>query len=325
MEDQIIGGSFYVRIDSGNVFSNDNFLDNSSTSFKNLLPNPLVLTRERGYEWQVALADLVIPNGFYNIPENLTRFTHQINTLYYSPGPPNYLISNFKIPAGFYDPVSFVAAVNKAFEEKKPSIYIEIQTKYPRLWEEITGGELEEGKYEEQLKFKIRYSPETRRYSLRLNENIDEALKLYNSDLRHTLGCSTLDVVLKENGPLAFPCNMNRFYANLFVSCDIVKYSIIGNQMSPLIGVFHLSSMLNKTYDSALAGRSTLNTRLSEPLLSPNIQRRQYYPVKDEVIKSIGLHLSNEDGKIFHFDHTVRDSTLATLHFRRVKQIGRNS
>lgn len=318
--DEVTSGSFYVRLDSANGFSNTLWPDNSSTSFKNLLPNPLVLPRAVGFEWQVALADLILPNGFYNIPKHMTKFVHVLNPVVTLREGPIY--TPFYIPPGFYDPISFVNAINDAFEKVKPDTYDRIKMEYAAVWRFMKGEQVVEGEYDEPLKFKMRYLPVSKEYSIRLNLSLFEHLMIENDDLRHTMGCQTLATVLRNNGPLGFPCNMNRFFANLFVSCDIVKYSIIGNQMSPILRVFQLSSLLNQTYQSTVTGRTSMNTSMAPAMLSPNIQRRQYYPVSEEVIKAIGLHLSNENGKTFHFDNSVRDGTFATLHFRRVRQGG---
>jgi hypothetical protein len=442
MENEI-AASFYVHLDSANGLSKTIFPDNRASQFQNILKEPLFLTNKDGYVWKVALANLIVPNGIYNIPESMTKITHNVYTQQIGP-----VKTSLFIPPGFYDPYSYADAVNRQFRRKKIDIYDTIASNFPALYHFIRTGRLssslvspprrqrrgvkrdltetedvdtnkkvsptdvvgdsgsqeggseipsdpgvrpetnhdqsskEEGGNEppaaasadvqsdqndersdpssvddggaqpsvqskrsrddvskllvrrrralsagegsdemdkdfvHPLQFHFDYDSTRKQFVLSLNVNIGESLIIDNDRLRHTLGCATLPTYINQPGPLGFTCNMNRYHSLLFVTSDILDYTMVSNQMIPLLRVVPLEPELTQTIPSL--GTQADSFR-SPSMFNPHFERLEYYPITKHDIKSIGLTLSNETGSLITLDSNTRDATFATLHFVQIK------
>lgn len=316
-----VGESFYVRLDSGNVKSKELWSENSPTVFRNLLANPLNLKPRAGYRWHVALADIIMPNSFYNIDKNMLDIKYEIGIKEGS-----YLGAYFgvpiTIPEGYYDPLSFARVITGAVIRHKFEFYQEIRNHRSALWGLITRNKQDidpakEKDFAEPVKFKMEYVPLTKRFSVTVNENIHERLVIGNHRLKSMLGHGGHGedtLTINKTGELSLPANLNRFYDKLFVSCDIVKYSMIGNEMMPILRIIPLDQLLNDTYSSLTVYKGAV-PQISHHTFNPNFAHLQYYPVSEEIVKSITILLSNEDGKEYIFDPETTDSTFVTLHF----------
>ena len=383
--------SFYLHLDSANTASRETYPSNNACNFNTVLNEPIVLERKPGYIWKVALTNLIMPNGIYNIPPAMTKVTHSV----YHPADLGPAHQSVFIPPGFYDPFSYALALNRAVERAKPRFYESIREKYPSIWQFIQTGTLPEetetaaaaapprkrvkrkvetevpledkdmpsspfppprrpgtlplppikeedeeeeemeitsgaesaavpaepeleltGELKEPFQFKMEYNPLSKKYSLRLNEDLGEMMIIDNDKLRHTLGCKTMDRYITESGSFDFPCNMNRYYSLLFVSSDILDYTMISNQMVPLLRVIPLENELNQRIHSLSEDEDHY---LSPSMFNPHFERLEYYPVSSDNIKTIALNLSTELGTPLTLESKSRDATFATLHFIRTK------
>ena len=126
--------SFYVRLDSGNEASKELWDENSPTVFRNLLANPLCLPSSSTHEWMVALADIIIPNCFYNIDEDMLDIRYQVGPIEDAHSRGIAIQKKLYIPIGFYDPYTFAKVLNLAFARERAGVYKELKSEATELW-----------------------------------------------------------------------------------------------------------------------------------------------------------------------------------------------
>lgn len=301
----------YITLDSNNSESKIIFKDNDQCSFSNVLQNPLVLPQndETGnlIRWEIALDQLILANGFHNITSDLCSFKYGFSY------DDNKKVKEIEIliPPGFYDPLTYTSAINFKIHQWK------LDEKQKNNEEHFSKDYLHKL---DQCKFNLDFAIEKRAFTLQLNESINEYIELHHEKLRHMWGDKEMEVKITKSGPLHFSANLNRFYSHIFVTSDIVGYSIVGSQQIPLLRIVHLAGELIKNYSSLLSKPiNKSNRRFLLPLnhFNPSFERLQYVPLNNFDIKSINITMTNIDGNKFEFQKGT-DGTIIVLHLRRV-------
>ena len=333
--------SFYLHLNSKDVSSQKLYRENTATVFRNVLHHPLSLNSTSDYYWEVALVDLIIPNGFFNVTQDMTEISLAIEK---EGGSYVILRPPIEIPPGFYDPYSYCLAINEECRRMKPKMYKFLKNKQPAIWSKITGLSKEEGtnvgvfqnswpNYKKQLEFEISYIPQNMRFMINTNKSLGEIALIGHASMRDILGFkfkntkAPLITFKNAKTPLITDQIMGeqaadfcKFYNNMYVYCDIVKYSLIGSQIAPILRVFHLGSILLSTFNSSNSGsrEKATSTQLRHPNLNPSFMHRQYVEVNSNLIKEITISMNNVDGTPFYINSESENGTFITLHFRKV-------
>jgi len=101
-------------------------------------------------------------------------------------------------------------------------------------------------------------------------------------------------------------CDMAMFSRALHVYTNIIKYSIVGNQLVPLLRVVNMDQN-GEAFKSGLAGNS----------FHKSFEKPHYFPVKGRHFTHVEFSLCNSIGERFPFHASYK--TIIVLHFIKVK------
>jgi hypothetical protein len=96
-------------------------------------------------------------------------------------------------------------------------------------------------------------------------------------------------------------CDFGRNNRTLYVYCNLVKSSFIGNALCPILRICDISS---------------INT-LKNPVIYRNYDNPQYHPIKKQIFQKIEFNLCNDLGECFPFQHG--ENTTVVLKFRKIR------
>lgn len=306
----------YVYIESETGSFGLNPAENNPSNFEVNFKTPLKFPAANNEIWKVALEELCFPNSLYNVSSEEAVIVHQFKYTS-TPGDekpsgvfsvPGFYSAKVSIPPAFYDPMSYVQAINSRFEMVKNNFYASNKSRDLEKHPEVSLDD---------LKFELYFNPNSKKIGAILNPAISEKIIVSNEKLRQMLGCKTMDPVVSESRQLDFSCNFNRPFQKIFVYTDIVQSSIVGDTYSPILRIFDISNDLNATMTSlGTRNRSNKRFRMSSPMIKPAIERLHFFPINSALIQRISIKIHDAFGKPLPFGE-VRDATSIKLLFKK--------
>jgi len=250
--------------------SNDNFyitLPSNSGRNKNAsnyivnLPQNIRLDGE----WEVALVELIYPYSFYNVQELAHISLVMADKGIYPKGKRITLLMS-KVKEGHYGKVEDLL---EALQQSLPS------------------------EYSDKLIFD--YNRITNRVTLKISPPI---IGLNMPDfLLYMLGydASTFDYHLHNGGIAPYPPDMRAGVSIIYIYCDLVEYTTVGDTMAPLL--------------RAVPAQGTFGDIISNVFNFPH-----YLPVLKKEFQQIEIAIKNDQNKSLALQY---GKTLVKLHFRR--------
>ena len=261
------------------------YVSNTPSHFKIPLAEPLNFHDPHNRE--VSLSELYFPSLYYNISQdnnsNLTIQYHIKGVVH---------TKNITILQDHYDPASYVKEVNKEIKKIKHKF---TATSEPKVL----------------FKGRLEYNPNSRKITLVLNNHL-EAMTFYGDDFRNMLGLEKandpgdLTMTFKEDELCSmreyykFPksCSFNYKGAHIYVSSSLVKDSIVGNVIAPIIRVVGLEDQPKS---------ETIHRELTVAY---------YLPLRSSSFNEVVLELTDGMGNSMKFN---QGNSVAVFHFRNKK------
>jgi hypothetical protein len=265
---------FYVTLPSNACMTT--FPTNTVSNYTTRLPSPLELSGQ----WEVGLVEIIYPRTWYNVlkgecyidilnerGENHIRLPMQEG--YYSSA--NEIIDTIKaILRGA------VEGIDIGMGDTKTKVVINLERK--------TGVTLEG--------IDIGLADRTRKVNVNLSRNI--GLRL-SPELAHILGFEKTKLGSGRQHIGVSAADVNRAYTSLFVYCDLVQESIVGDTKAPLLRTLNVEGqygdIVQKIYNNPI-----------------------YVPLQKTHFDTVEINIKTENGQPVPF---MSGKAIVTLHFRR--------
>ncbi len=278
---------FYLTLPSNS--SQQFFPDNTLTEFTTKLPSTIELTNE----WEVGLAEIMFPRSWYTIPEEgliieidyrkcdpewSTRMTGKLERGEAISEREAHTSVEIKLRGGFY----------KTMEEIQQELKLSAKAAYAAA-----------GVDEMISPPSFYYNPVSRRMHVTVpaGARIDFPLSL--GDM---LGLTPEQITMcnktRENIPVIgnLPCDLHSEVHALYVYCDLLQYTHVGDIKAPLLRV-------------VASGGETGD------VITRYYERPRYVPLQKKSFDTVQLVIRNDLGEKILF---AGGKVLVTLHFRRV-------
>lgn len=300
--------------------------ENTRSNYKIPLPDPIDLGNE---SWEVGLSEIFVPNYIHNIFPPFNIFKVGWKTMY------NELVEyDIRIPSGTYDAKHLASAMNegisvlnaKLWKKKKLTEARAARASQPkRLRKELSLEEEGSSESEEtqpnveapgeyfSFHGKIRYDEVTKRFGFLMRQR--EFFAFDDLRLRSIMGFehTPKDVSAVVTPPpipkkpqwmnLEHPAYLNQFNQYLYVYCDLVSYSVVGNSMAPILRVV---DVMQNSYGGENGTKEILHQSYEIP---------HYYKVGRNQLKVINIQLCDSLGEKAQINAGI---VICLLHFRKV-------
>jgi len=264
---------FYLTLPSN---SSSKYYDNTLTKFTTKLLSSVSLSGN----WEVGLAEITFPRTWYTVDKRGAHFS--IEKIKPPRGSNNILtaveteeLTDYKISWGYYESIQgLVKEMNAAME---------------RLITVPTVGKKEE---------KFKFNPVNRKVVIQMKEY--ESLTL-SPTLSSILGVTGTGVDNLNPTSMLYKgdkvCDINRGRTALYVYCDILEYTFVGDTKVPLLRIVPAEGQNGET----------IHRVFEEPRYIP-LQKKNFDSIEIDIRDDLGNQIPFESGKL-----------VATLHFRQAQ------
>ena len=267
---------FYLTLPSNSL---SKYYDNTLTKFTTKLLSSVSLSGD----WEVGLAEITFPRTWYTIDNRGAHFSvEKIKP----PRSSNAILTTaeteemreFKISWGYYESVqSVVKEMNDVMERQIPTTKTAVQKKEEK---------------------KFMFNSVNRKVVIRMQEY--ESLTL-SQTLSSILGVTGTGVDNLNPSPSVYKgdkvCDINRGRTALYVYCDILEYTLVGDTKVPLLRIVPAEGQNGET----------IHRVFEEPRYIP-LQKKNFDSIEIDIRDDLGNLIPFESGKL-----------VVTLHFRQAQ------
>jgi hypothetical protein len=268
--------------------SMDMFPGNTPNEFKNSVPDVMELEGE----WEVGLGQVTIPFSWNNINAENSRFC------YFEGAARRPEDRNLPLPEN----AKAIEASSSPNYSRGMYYCAQLDEGYYDSVEEILSSMTESLAPVAKTNISFKYKKKKRRVEVRL-ENNAAIVWMLPSGLRDLLGFDRNVLTVDNSNPQGKPItakyapDYKNGITSLFVYCDIITSSIVGNELAPLL-------------------RTVPVTVERDQLITANFDHPDYYPLKVKGFTSIGFEIRDDSGSPIKFES---GKVILKLHFRKRK------
>jgi hypothetical protein len=268
--------SFYVTLPSNS--SMDFFPNNTLSTYVTKLPQPFDLKGE----WEVGLSEIQFPITWYNVDEKEA----QLYCVALHDGESMELVSwkNISPPHGHYaNAESLIKQINDAIGSNEKMVDFPIRFEYNEISKKITM------RFENEDVSSTTY--------LVMSKSLAELLG-FEFDAVPDIMTNKELIAITAGGEKTYTgkrvSDLQRGFYSLFVYCDVVEPTVVGDVKVPLLRTVNISGKEGETAN-----------RIFETV--------QYMPLHRKQFETIGINIRDDTGRSVPFQ---RGKVVVTLHFR---------
>lgn len=315
---------FYIFLpsDENNNDNNEGTVENTLSNFTINLPKPKNLTSP----YKVGLAQISFPVSWHNLPnDEKVYFVPKVPIKKYIDKP----IENFciTIPAGEYDSMSLIQTINDMTLEffKSPDVFRimgqgDLNEHITFSLDKNNKTEIKRGRSKFQAYYNYRMLVLMEKYGVVGNDMLknmerENILKYENNEIYWVPYFSKQLMI-----PLGFwnmsppelstyigskpfytskqPVDLKSLYSNIFVYTDIIKHTIVGHTLAPLLRTISVNQPMGSVQENLY----------TDPF---------YHALSHDYIDSINISLRDITGEFIKF---TKGRVVVTLHFLKIKK-----
>jgi len=264
----------------------DIYPTNTIAKYITRLPKPL----EFDSEWEVGISEIIYPRTWYNV---LTRQCYG----YVTNGEHN-VTSRLWVPEGYYDNVAEMldAIATKSFPLTRTNLVEDsdedMEDTVSFVVDMLDKDDNNTMVYRHVDGVEFGVVRRTQKVFIRLPQNVNLEI---SKTFAQTLGFENRKFVGGNEYVSTFAADINRSFATMFVYCDVVRESIVGNTTVPLLRTLNVEGrygdIIQKTYHTPI-----------------------YVPLQRSYFDSIEINIRDDTGRLVPFES---GKAIVTLHFRR--------
>ena len=244
-------------------------------------------------EWEVGISEIIYPRTWYNVLAGqcygrVTNAEHKVT-------------SRLRVPEGYYETVAEMlgAIAIKTFPMAHTNL-VELQIDYDDDAEDTVSFVADALDKDDNNTMVYRYVDgvefgvvrRTQKVFIRLPQNVHLEI---SKTLAQVLGFENRKFASGNEYVSTFAADINRSFATMFVYCDVVRESIVGNTTVPLLRTLNVEGrygdIIQKTYHAPI-----------------------YVPLQRSYFDSIEINIRDDTGRLVPFES---GKAIVTLHFRR--------